>query len=62
MSEEEPKAEDWLCKDIENGVGQDFLVDAEDAGTVGYAPNNWIRSPDEKSVKRDGSEEFANLA
>lgn len=62
MSEEEPEAEDWLREDIENGVGHDFLVDAEDAGSVGYAPNNWIRSPDEKGVKRDGSEEFANLA
>jgi len=62
VGEEEPEAEDWLSENIENSVSHDLLVDAEDARSVGYTPDDWIRSPDEESVERNGSEEFANLA
>jgi len=62
MSEEEPETEDWLRQDIEDSVGQNFLVDAKDAGSVGYTPNDWVGGPDEDCVKRNGSIEFANFA
>jgi hypothetical protein len=39
VRDEEPETEDWLGKDIKNGVGDDFAVDAEDAGAVGDTPD-----------------------
>lgn len=39
VGEEEPEAEDWLGEDVEHGVGDDLLVDAEDAASVGNSPD-----------------------
>lgn len=39
VRDEEPEAEDWFGEDVENGVGDDFAVDAEDARAVGDAPD-----------------------
>jgi len=61
MGKEKPEAKDWLGEDVKNSVGQDFLVDAEEAGAISYTPNDWVRGPDEDGIERDGSEEFANL-
>jgi len=62
VGEEQPEAEDWLGEDIENSICDNFLVDAEETGSVGNCPDDWVRSPDEECVKGDGSEEFSSLA
>lgn len=50
VCDEEPEAEDWFGKDIEDGVGDDFAINAEGAGSPSDAPNTakrlaieWIR-------------------
>lgn len=39
VCEEEPCTEDWLGKDVENGVGNNFLVNVEDASTISNTPD-----------------------
>ena len=39
MREEEPGTEDWLGKDVEDSIGDDFLVDIHVAGAVGDTPD-----------------------
>jgi len=62
VGEEEPEAKDWFGEDVKDGIGKDFLVDAEEAGSISHSPNDWVGSPDEKGVEGDGGEEFASLA
>ena len=42
VSEEKPKTEDWLGKDIENGVGDDLTVHIDVARTVSNTPDAGI--------------------
>jgi hypothetical protein len=39
VSEKEPEAENWLRKNIENGVGDNLLVHGKNARSVGYTPD-----------------------
>jgi hypothetical protein len=39
MSEEEPEAENWLSKNIKDGISHDLLIDAEEARSVGDSPD-----------------------
>jgi len=39
VGEEEPKAEDWLGKDIENSVANNFGVNADNSATLGKTPD-----------------------
>ena len=39
VGEEEPSTEDWLGEDVENGVGDDLLVDVQVARAVGNTPD-----------------------
>jgi len=61
MGDEQPGTEDGLGEDIKDGIGNNFLVDIENAGTVSNTPDNWVGCPKDKGIKGDGSEELANL-
>lgn len=39
VGEEQPSTEDWLSEDVQNGVGDDLLIDVHLAATVGHTPN-----------------------
>lgn len=39
VGEEEPGSEDWLGEDVQDRVGDDFLVDTHVAGAVGNTPD-----------------------
>ena len=39
VSEQEPCTEDWLGKDIENGVGDNLLIDVQVAAAVSDSPD-----------------------
>lgn len=39
VGKEEPSAEDWLGKDVENGVGNDLLIDVHVAAAVSNTPD-----------------------
>ena len=61
VGKQEPGAEDWLGEDIEDSVGDDLLVDTENASTVGDAPDDWVDEPDDDGVGRDGAVELAKV-
>jgi len=62
MCEEEPESKHRLGEDIENGISNNLLVDAEDTGSIGNSPDDGVRSPNEECVERDGGKELASLA
>lgn len=62
VGDQEPCAEDWLGKDVKDGVCDDLLVDRGLASTVRHTPDDWVDGPDEESEATDGGEEAANLA
>lgn len=39
MGEEEPEAENWLGKDVENGVSDDLSIKTNKAATVSNTPD-----------------------
>jgi hypothetical protein len=39
VREKKPEAEHWLRKDVKDGISNNLLVDAKDAGSVGNTPN-----------------------
>jgi hypothetical protein len=39
VSEEQPEAEDWLGKNVEDSVSDDFGIDANDTSTIGNTPD-----------------------
>ena len=39
MGEEQPEAEDWLGKDIENSIGNDLSVETDTATTISNTPD-----------------------
>ena len=39
MSEKEPKTEDWLGENVENGIGDDLSVDVDVAGSISDTPD-----------------------
>jgi hypothetical protein len=39
MSKKEPGTEDWLGKNVKDGVGNDFLINGGNAGSVGNTPD-----------------------
>jgi len=61
VGNEEPDAEDWLRKKVENSVGDDFGVHRDLSSSVGDSPNNRVGSPDKNSETSNGNEERANL-
>jgi len=62
VGEEQPGTKDRLGEQIEDGVGNDFLVNGHLARAVGNTPNDRVDGPDDKSEAGNGSEELANLA
>lgn len=62
MGEEQPGTEDWLGKNVKDGVGNDLAVDIGDTGTVSDTPDNGVDGPDDKSESTNGSEKVTNLA
>jgi len=61
VREKKPEPENWLREDVKDSISNNLLVDAEDAGSIGNTPNNWVGSPDENRVKGNSSKEFANF-
>jgi hypothetical protein len=39
MSEEKPEAEDWLSKNIENGIGDDLSINTDNTSTISNTPD-----------------------
>jgi hypothetical protein len=39
VGEEQPETEDWLGKNVENSVGDNFGIEANNAGTIGNTPD-----------------------
>jgi len=39
VGEEQPEAEDWLGKNIENSIGDNFGIEAKDTGTISDTPD-----------------------
>ena len=39
MGEEEPETEDWLGKNIKDGVGNDLSIDIDLTGAIGNTPD-----------------------
>lgn len=39
MGQQQPGAKDWLGKNVKNGIGNDFSVNAGLAGTIGNTPD-----------------------
>ena len=39
MSEEEPEAEDWLGKDVEHSIGNNFSIKPDNAATISDTPD-----------------------
>lgn len=62
VSEEEPKSKHWLGKNIEDGIGNDFGVDANESATVSNTPDNWVDGPEDKGEARKSSEESLGFA
>lgn len=61
VCEQEPGTKDWLGKDVENSIGNDLLVDAENSSTIGDTPDDWVDEPDDDGVGRDGAVELAKI-
>jgi hypothetical protein len=59
MGNEQPDTEDWLRKNIEHSISDNFRVDAEDPAAVGNAPDDWVQEPDDDCVDGDGAIELA---
>ena len=78
MSEQKPEAEDWLSKDIENGVGDDLGINTNNTSTISNTPDamsmlarashkkacyiHWVDSPEDQGKASNGSEESLGLA
>ncbi len=78
MGEEKPEAKDWLGKNVEHGVGDNFGIDANDTGTIGNTPDaracqevrrqrsgaelHWVDRPEDEGETSDGSKESLSLA
>lgn len=39
MGEQEPEAKDWLGKDIEDSISNDFGIDSNDVSTLRESPD-----------------------
>jgi hypothetical protein len=39
MGEEKPEAKDWLGKDVEHGVGDNFGINTDDTATISNTPD-----------------------
>lgn len=77
VGEEKPETEDWLGKDIKDGVGDDFGIEANKAATVSNTPDagavsairaeghnhsHWVDSPEDQSESRNSTVESLGLA
>jgi len=62
MGEEEPEAEDWLGKDVENGIADDLGINTDDVAALGETPDNWVDGPQNEGEAGNGTIESLGLA
>jgi len=62
MGEQEPETEDWLGKNIKNGIGDDFTINRPLASSITNTPNDWVKSPEDQGEASNGSEELRGLS
>jgi len=62
VGEQQPSTEDWLGEDVEDGVGDDLLIDVHLAAAIGNTPDDWVGGPEDEGEATDGGVEVANLA
>jgi hypothetical protein len=76
MGEEQPEAKNWLGENIENSVGNDLGIEANDTGTIGNTPDarscqwcnneghndvHWVDGPEDKGEGANGTIESLSL-
>jgi len=62
VGEQEPETEDWLGKNVKDGIGNDFTINRPLASTITNTPNNWVKSPENQGEATNGSEELGSLS
>jgi hypothetical protein len=62
VGEEQPEAEDGLGQDIENSIGDDLSIKADETGTVGNTPDDWVDGPEDEGEASNGTVESLGLA
>jgi len=62
VGEQEPEAEDWLGKDVQDGIGNDLSINRPPTGTISDTPDDWVQGPDDDGEATNGSEQLGGAA
>jgi hypothetical protein len=58
VSKEEPETEDWLGKDIKDGVADDLRINRHVTGSISNTPDNWVQGPEDNGEESNAGEEL----